>query len=241
MFKPRRLSRLLFVAGLFLTSFGCAHPPPPATVEEAPPPPPQTNPVPEVLSITRTPPQPKPLEVRNAVTRVFRDIVTIESQREPHFIAGDFNGDLSQDLAVIVRPKPGRLAEMNDEFANWIVVDPARITRQRARVGEEDVLLAVIHGFGTSGWRHSQATQTYVLRSVSESPMRARLHKQVVRADNSDKLPRIWGDVIDQTINGHSGFLYYEGSKYAWYDPRTYKPSLPARIVHGRPAEALRK
>jgi hypothetical protein len=230
---------LLFFAVLSLAS-ACTQAPPPTRVQESPAPGPETNPEPESIPITRIPP-PKPAEVSKTVTRIFKDIVTIESNRQPYFIAADFNGDLSQDLAVIVKPIPGRLADINDRFANWILVDPARIPRQRARVVEGDVLLAVIHGFGTSGWRHSQATQTYVLKNVSESPIRARLHKQVVSADNSGQLPRIWGDVIEHTINGHSGFLYYNGSKYAWYDPQTYTPSPPPRIVHGWPPETLRK
>jgi len=30
---------------------------------------------------------------------------------------------------------------------------------------------------------------------------------------------------LKQTVNGQSGFLYYNGAKYGWYDPLTYKPS----------------
>jgi hypothetical protein len=147
---------------------------------------------------------------------------------------GDFNGDVSQDLAVIVKPVAGNLSLINDELANWILVDPVRIaTRQRVRIDENDILLAVIHGFGSSGWRHSQATQTYLLRGVADGPMKVRARKRVLQADSKDKLPRIWGDVIEQTIDRQYGFLYYNGAKYGWYDPRAYESAPPVRMVHG--------
>ncbi|HYR90048.1 MAG TPA: hypothetical protein VE422_38610 [Terriglobia bacterium] len=168
------------------------------------------------------------------VSRIFHDVVTVQSDWKPSFLVGDFNGDVSQDLVVIVRPVAGNLAFINEELAAWILVDPLRTAiRQHVRIDENDVLLAVVHGFGSTGWRHSLATQTYVLRGVADGPIKVRARKQVLHTVDKDKLPRLWGDVIEQTINGQSGFLYYNGAKYGWYDPRSYKPAPAARIVHG--------
>ena len=35
------------------------------------------------------------------------------------------------------------------------------------RVEENELLLAVIHGYGTQGWRDAQATQTYLLKNAA--------------------------------------------------------------------------
>ncbi len=47
--------------------------------------------------------------------------------------------------------------------------------------------------------------------------------------------------MIAQTIEGQSGFLYYDGAKYAWYDPRNYKPAPPVRVVHGGSVKSVRQ
>jgi hypothetical protein len=159
----------------------------------------------------------------------------------------------------VVKPAPGKLPEINDELANWILVAPARlatptqkdmpypevhaklISRRRVLVDEGDVLLAVIHGFGSNGWRDPQATQTYVLKNAAGGQMKTREHKQVLRANSEEKLPRLRGDVIAQTIGGQSGFLYYDGAKYDWYDPRGYKPAPPARVVHGGSSQVIQQ
>src|SRR5262249_17527100 len=172
---------------------------------------------------------PKHEEVRDAVLRVFHNAVTIETNRDPYFITGDFNGDRSHDLAVIVKPVPSKLTEINHELANWIIVDPVRLSiarrkttphpemhdeilkRRRVRVDEGDVLLAVIHGFALKGWRDSLATQTYVLKGAAGEGIKTEARKKIVRADNKDKLPQITGDVIATTIGKVAGFLYYNG------------------------------
>src|SRR5439155_10760746 len=104
--------------------------------------------------------------------------------------------------------------------------------RREVRVNENDTLLAVIHGFGSSGWRHSQATQTYVLKDNPGGPIRALGFKRVL-ADHKNGLPRIRGDVIEQDT-GQPGFFYYNGAKYGWYDPLTYKSSPQPKLVHGQ-------
>ena len=114
------------------------------------------------------------------------------------------------------------------------------VKRKRVVIDEGDYLLAVIHGFQSKGWRDSQATQTYVLKDAAGFKMEAQAFTQIVWAGNKDKLPRIWGDVIAQAINERYGFIYYNGAKYSWYDPRSYKQEGRARTFHGGGAKAMR-
>jgi len=230
---------------------------PPQRVEEKPLPPAA---VPTAdAAVVRSAPEPpaaKPAEVEQAIERVFKGAVTIETGQTPYFAVGDFNGDFSQDLAVAVRPVRSKLLEINDELAPWILVDPVQtakpapkgaypeshaqmIKRQRVVIDEGDHLLAVIHGFQSKGWRDSQATQTYVLKDAAGVKMEPQTPKQIVWAGNKNKLPRILGDVIAQSINEQHGFLYYNGARYSWYDPRIYKPEGPIRITHGGGAKAM--
>ncbi len=203
------------------------------------------------------PPPARPEEVKETVDRVFKGAVTIKTDRTPYFLVGDFNGDLSQDLAVVARPTPGRVVEINDELAPWILVEPIQIAkpvprglpyadlhaeiarRKQVTIAEGDNLLVIIHGFQAKGWRDSQATQTYVLKNAVGAKMEAQARKQIVWAGNEKKLPPIQGDVIAQSVNERYGFIYYNGV-YRWYDPRSYKPEPPARMVHGGGARAMR-
>src|SRR5258708_5424709 len=63
-------------------------------------------------------------EVQVAVRRVFKEAVVMDSSSNPNFFTGDFNGDASQDLAVILKPAPGKLAELNEEYPAWLLRDP---------------------------------------------------------------------------------------------------------------------
>jgi hypothetical protein len=248
---------LLLIAAACVLSFSCAKSPPPQAEEK--PVSPVTGSTSDTAEVKSAPdiPAAKPAEVEQAIERVFKGAVTIETDRTPYFAVGDFNGDSSQDLAVAVRPARSKLLEINDELAPWILADPvqtakpapkgaypashAELTkRKRVVIDEGDHLLAVIHGFQSNGWRDSQATQTYVLKDAVGAKLEAQARKQIVWAGNKDKLPRIWGDVIAQSINEQYGFLYYNGAKYSWYDSRSYKPEAPTRIIHGGGAKALR-
>ena len=247
------LARALCVAAVCALSAACTDTPrPTAVVSEAP------APVTETVAPTETTaadaarelPPPDAAEVRGAVERIFKGAVTIVPAREPYFAVGDFNGDDSQDLAVAANPAPGRLGELNDELANWIVKDPFAPAssgvpygeaRRRVLVEEADTLLVVIHGYGAAGWRDAQATQTYVLKDAAGSSMKTRAQKAALASGEEGKLPRLLGDVIDETVGGRAGFLYYNGAHYLWYDPRGYKPPPPARIVHGGAIKEVRQ
>jgi hypothetical protein len=255
--KPSGFVCLLLIAMACLLSSSCAKTPAPRLEEK--PLPPATVPTADAAEVKRAPEllAAKPAEVEQAIERVFKGAVTIETSRTPYFVVGDFNGDFSQDLAVAVRPARSKLLEINDELAPWILVDPVqtskpapkgaypeshaeKIKRQRVVIDDGDHLLAVIHGFQSKGWRDSQATQTYVLKDAAGAKMEPQAPKQIVWAGNKNKLPRILGDVIAQSINEQNGFLYYNGARYSWYDPRSYKPEAPAKIIHGGGAKAER-
>src|SRR5262245_32285219 len=211
--KPSALAFLMVITGACILSSSCAQSKPP--LEEKPIIPQtigSTNPA--TPSSTSNLPSPEPGEINQAINRVFKGAVTIETNRTPYFLVGDFNGDYSQDLGVIVKPVLSKLLEINDEFANWILVDPVRVARvnstmvpyreihaetimrRRPHVEEVDILLAVIHGFQSKGWRDSQATQTYVLRGSAGDKIRTLPHKQIGMSGDEEKFPRIWGDVI---------------------------------------------
>src|SRR6476646_3714519 len=90
-------------------------------------------------------------EVQEAVRRVFKDAAVIDSNFNPSFLTGDFNGDSSQDLAVILKPAPNKLAEMNGQYPSWLLRDPifsGNAQRPALNVEDRDVLLAIIHGYG---------------------------------------------------------------------------------------------
>jgi len=70
---------------------------------------------------------PQPAEAQEAIKRVYGDTVFVESSRPKYFIAGDFNGDGSIDLGVVVRPARGQVAKLNSELANWIRCDPQKV------------------------------------------------------------------------------------------------------------------
>jgi hypothetical protein len=173
-------------------------------------------------------------EVEEVVKRVFKEAALIDTNRDTSFVAGDFNGDNSQDIAVVVKPASGKLAEMNDELPAWIIKDPFTppLHAARPRVEANDVLLAVIHGYGANDWRDPQATQTYLLKNAVGSHMEVHKKRDVMAASENKKAPRLQGDVIGETLRGTTGYLYYTGPAYSWYDPKTFKGEPELRLVH---------
>lgn len=176
---------------------------------------------------------PKLAEVQDAVRRIFKDAAVLDRNYNPNFLAGDFNGDASQDIAVIL--KPAKLDEMNQELPPWLVRDPRSNRSERAplRIEKDEVLLAVIHGYGTNDWRDPEATQTFVLKNVVGSDLKVQTGEQFITANAGKKLPRPRGDLIGETVQGTPGYIYYATSNYAWYDPNTFKgEAAPAGMVH---------
>ena len=203
-------------------------------VAEAPPPPvvKADEPVPEVSKL----PPPELAQVQEAVKRVFKEAAVIDSSHTTAFIAGDFNGDLSQDIAVILKPAPEGLSELNEDLPAWLLRDPFGSPESRGprlRVAATDVLLAVIHGYGPKGWRDPEARQTYLLKNAVGSAMQTHAQKDFTTANQGKKLPQLRGDLIGETLGGKSGYLYYSGATYSWYDPKTFTGEPEPRRGHG--------
>jgi rhodanese-related sulfurtransferase len=198
-------------------------------VAEAPPayqPTPQSAPV--RMGVAQAPKLP---EVQDAVKRVFKDAAEVDRRYEPHFLAGDFNGDTSQDIAVVI--KPVKLDEMNQELPPWLLRDPlSNKPPTRLGIQKDEMLLAVIHGYGTNDWRDPQATQTFVLKNVVGEDLRVENAKDFVKAHSGKKLPRPQGDLIAETLKGNDGYLYYAASNYAWYDTKSPTVEAPRGMVH---------
>ena len=174
-------------------------------------------------------------EVQLAVKRVFKDAAQLDSSREPNFIAGDFNGDHSQDIAVVIKPASGRIAEMNDPFPAWIVRDPFagnRASSAALHIEEDEVLLAVIHGYGANDWRDPQATQTFLLKNAVGSGFEVQKEKDFLKTNAGNSIPPLQGDLIGEVIRGTSGYIYYTGATYSWFNPKTFKPEPVKPVVH---------
>ena len=143
-----RLLLVCLIASL-LVLFGCAKP------EQQPENRPESEPSPEQLNPQLAAPQPsptekikqpppKPEEVSEALKRVFNDVVNLDTGRSPNFVAGDFNADGSEDLAIVVKPADTEMAilAINDELANWLIREPKKVIVARAL---QDVRANEIH------------------------------------------------------------------------------------------------
>lgn len=178
---------------------------------------------------------PQPAEIQEAIKRVYGQTVTVESGRAQYFITGDLNGDGAPDLAVVVKPATGMLAELNHELANWLRGDPRKVelpdpkmqTAHARRfppapepviIEQTDVLLAIIHGYGPTGWRNSQARQSYLLKNAAGKGLKLQpLDEARKMTRNESQPPQLLGDVVRQELDKEQGLLYYTGAKYAWH------------------------
>lgn len=232
--RTRNKAYALFLFGFILLT-GCATAEKPK-LREAPPNPNAliVQPTP-ASALPSTNPPPKLTEIQDAVKRVFKDSAVIDTDRNPNFVVGDFNGDLSQDVAVVLRPAAEKLSAMNDDLPPWILRDPFVMRRPGMlplRITADEPLLAVIHGFGAAGWRDPQATQTYLLKNAVGSAVEVHPKIAVMTANRGKKIPQLKGDLIAEVLRGTSGYLYYDDAGYSWYDPKTFKEEPVKRVVH---------
>jgi hypothetical protein len=206
---------------------GCKSSDKPAPVEKpiavAPPPP---SPAAEATPAAKLPP-PTPDEVKAAFSRVFGDDLVARFSPD-NFIVGDFNGDQSEDIAIIARPAAGKIAEVNNELSDWIIQDadkafipPAgkRVVlpppQRRPQIGRGEEVLAIIHGFGPRGWRNPDARQAYLVKNAAakfEGTAPA-LSQKAIRAM---RLP-LETEIIREVRNNRKGFLFWTGGNYAWH------------------------
>jgi hypothetical protein len=136
---------------------------------------------------------------------------------------------------VILKPVAEKLDEMNQQFPPWILRDPFVIPKPGGppmQIAQNEMLLAIIHGYEQDGWRDSQATQTYLLKNALGQDVRAEKKSDVAAANQGVALPRSGGDMIGETLRGKSGYLYFNGAQYSWYDPKTFKGEAEVRVTH---------
>ena len=186
-----------------------AYQPPPPPVVQVP-----TNVVPAKLN-----------EVEEALNRVFKGAAVVDKSVNPAFYAGDFNGDAVQDIAIAVKPAPGKIETLNEEYPAWLLRDPFAAEETKSpnlRVDEDESMLAIIHGYGANDWRDPQATQTFLLKNVVGSELEVHAGKEFVKEYRGKKTPLIRGDVIGQVLRGNRGYIYFAAATYRWFDPETY-------------------
>jgi len=231
--NPRHLLLfvLVFTAGVLT---GCGSGSKPVVAEQGPvayQPTPQSTP-----AKTEPAPGPKLPDVEAAVQRVFKGAAVLHPDYKSTFLVGDFNGDSSQDLAVVVKPVPEKIAEMNEQPL-WLLRDPrvAYDPHMQLHVEKNDVLLAVIHGYGANDWRDPQATQTFLLKNVVGADMHVQDGREFVKNNSGRRIPRPHGDLIEEKLKGSEGYLYFTAASYSWYDPKTFKGETEtAGAFHGR-------
>ena len=245
--KTRTLTTTLCLLALAASLCACASPEPAKDEQRAAAtqtPAAQTTPAPQVpTAATDAQPQaaravkppPGPQEVRAAVERIYKGAVVPDERAAGGAAAvGDFNGDDSEDLIVRARPAPERLAELNDEVANWIVTDPRTVRppdprdfdphqgvqklapAARPQIEAGDALLVVVHGYKDEGWRNPEALQTYLLKGAAGEGMRPE-PRAAARANARQRMPRLLGDVLRQKLDGEDGLLYWTGATYGWF------------------------
>src|SRR5438105_2215177 len=157
--KQRLDVRLCLGVALITLLSACAKPPdaeaPKATESQSIEPlPPAQPPAPSPATL----PAPTPAEVHATITRIFKGAVRITPEAAPVFVVGDFNGDQSQDIAIVVEPVKEALDELNSDVAAWRIRDPLAAnsppmmavnreeTPARPTITTSDAaLLAVIH------------------------------------------------------------------------------------------------
>ena len=185
------------------------------------------------IAATPTPfpklPAPSAAEIAAAFARVFGDDLRIDRARPQSFIVGDFNGDGAEDIAVIARPAPGKLAEINSELANWTIQDAdkafvpspdQRVVRMDKKikppsVTEGETVLAIIHGYGAKGWRDPAARQAYLVKHAAATLQGTApsINEKAIRAMH---LP-VETEIIKGVRDNRKGFLFWTGGGYAWH------------------------
>jgi hypothetical protein len=187
---------------------------------------PQPSPAVSATPVPKLPP-PTQAEVEAALHRVFGDNLVAITSKSPFFIVGDFNGDESEDVALIARPAPGKLQDVNSELSNWTIQDADRALgpmdkkvviaakEERPAVAKGEEVLAIIHGVGAKGWRDSDARQAYIVKHAAATLLGT-------APSISQKAIRIMHlpfptDIIKQVRNNKKGFLFWTGGVYAWH------------------------
>jgi len=163
---------------------------------------------------TETPRQsglPTDTQLRAAIERTYADAVVVDNTRSTQFIVGDFNGDNSEDIAIVVKPR--KVSELNSEYVNWTLEDVYHPQQVSRNVRSNDTLLAVIHGNEREGWRNDLARQTYLLKNAVGTDFTRQSLNQLKTSGENKALPQLRGDVIREKLNGSGGIIYSDRRK----------------------------
>ena len=176
-------------------------------------------------------------DAKEAVTRVFGDILATGNE----FVSADLNGDGSEDLVVPVHIRPGKLTRVNEDLANWTVQDvldadipPAHAAtykladrRSKPLVDTADTLIAVIHGYGSLGWRDAEARQAYLLlHAPTASLSTASISDLELRGLRLPRTSANPATALVSTVGNQQRALYWMGSQYALTEARTNAPLI---------------
>lgn len=200
---------------------------------------PQPTPIPQLPRLPA-----KETEVQQTARRIFKDAAVIREPVSESFTVGDFNGDGSQDVAIIVKPASGKVGELNQEYPPWIISDlrnGPNVPSRQARIEDDELLLAVIHGNGVNDWRDQEATQTFLLKSAVGTGLRSQPMKEFLAANAGRRLPLLQGDLLAEVLRGSPGYIYYGGATYFWFDPKNYRDQPEKRFVHMNQRQVARR
>lgn len=252
MFAMRALKRIPLLVAALVAFNGCNSRPAPEVKQEVvekveqPAATPETKSAADPNAKSAATAKPVPAEVRDVGRRIFRDAAVVEASHDPYFVVGDFNGDQSQDIAIVIKPAEGKLSEINQANPPWIVKDPfnpnlpPQLRSEPLQIKEGETLLAIVHGFDAGGWRNPEATQTYLLKEGAGTNIRVQSAKASLAKYAGKPTPTVNGDTISEMLRNTQGFLYFSGASYSWYDPGTFKPEPDRRMAH-MPAPAPNK
>jgi hypothetical protein len=192
-----------------------------------PQPTPTASPAP---TASATPTAIQPAEAEAKLAHIFQGAVQFDQSQRQNAIVGDFNGDGSEDIAIVVRPAADKLADINSEVANWILEDPHFVAvpdpdkaiqklpapAEPVKVQPTDLLLTIIHGYKETGWRNPDAQQTYLLKNAVGRGLRMESRQEALSTYKT-LAPHLRGDIVDQELSGAHGCLYWTGAKYVWF------------------------
>ena len=126
------------------------------------------------------------------------------------------------------------MTAINDAYANWIVGEPQKVALPQVhqnvkvlpkrpdpvRIEQDNLLLAVIHGYRKEGWRDPIASQTYLLKNAVGDEMKAQSAQDLLNTTpRGQTLPELRGDVIREKLSGTDGFIFWTGARYGWSHP----------------------
>jgi hypothetical protein len=226
--KSLPLVRLALASAIVIVLQGCSSSnsglrveKPIAVASPSPTPAAQATPLPKL-------PPPSKAEVEAAFHRVFGDDFIAPPVEPQAFLVGDFNGDQSEDIAILVRPAPGKLDDINSDLANWIILDadkafipPAGKTvvvppkQAPAKVAKGEQVLAIIHGFGPKGWRNPDARQAYLIKHAA-APLQGTAPSASQKYIRDLKI-NLDAEIIKEVRDNKKGYIFWTGSVYAWH------------------------